>query len=66
MAELQITDLQVGTGDEAASGRQVDVHYTGTLTDGKKFDSSLDRGRALRSPSARAWSSRAGTRASRA
>lgn len=45
MAELQITDLQVGTGDEAASGRQVDVHYTGTLTDGKKFDSSLDRGR---------------------
>lgn len=45
MAELQIQDLQVGTGDEAASGRQVDVHYTGTLTDGKKFDSSLDRGR---------------------
>ena len=45
MAELQIQDLQVGTGDEATSGRQVDVHYTGTLTDGKKFDSSLDRGR---------------------
>ena len=44
MSKLEITDIQVGTGDEATSGRQVDVHYTGWLTDGKKFDSSLDRG----------------------
>ena len=45
MAELLIEDLQAGTGPEAVAGRDVDVHYTGRLTDGKKFDSSLDRGR---------------------
>jgi FKBP-type peptidyl-prolyl cis-trans isomerase FkpA len=42
---LQSEDLQVGTGAEATSGKKVSVHYTGTLTDGSKFDSSLDRGR---------------------
>lgn len=42
--ELQITDTQAGTGDEAQEGMMVTVHYTGTLTDGTKFDSSLDRG----------------------
>ncbi len=42
--DLQIEDLQAGQGDEAASGATVDVHYTGWLTDGSKFDSSLDRG----------------------
>jgi FKBP-type peptidyl-prolyl cis-trans isomerase FkpA len=42
--DLQIEDLQVGDGVEAASGSTVDVHYTGWLTDGTKFDSSLDRG----------------------
>jgi len=44
MSKLEITDLHVGTGDEATSGCLVDVHYTGWLTDGSKFDSSLDRG----------------------
>ena len=40
---LQIEELQVGTGAEAKAGQKVDVHYTGWLTDGKKFDSSHDR-----------------------
>lgn len=50
MADLQIEDLQVGTGAEATAGRSVDVHYTGWLTNGKKFDSSLDRGRPFSFP----------------
>lgn len=40
---LIIEDLSVGEGDEAVSGKRVTVHYTGWLTDGTKFDSSLDR-----------------------
>jgi FKBP-type peptidyl-prolyl cis-trans isomerase len=42
---LEIDDLSPGTGTEATEGRSVSVHYTGTLTNGEKFDSSLDRGR---------------------
>jgi FKBP-type peptidyl-prolyl cis-trans isomerase FkpA len=40
---LQIEDLVVGTGAEATPGHRVTVHYTGWLTNGKKFDSSHDR-----------------------
>jgi len=43
MAELIIEDLTPGTGDLAAAGQTVSVHYTGWLTDGTKFDSSVDR-----------------------
>ena len=39
---LQYWDIKVGTGDEAKSGSQVKVHYTGWLATGKKFDSSVD------------------------
>ena len=41
---LVIEELVVGTGNTAASGQKVSVHYTGWLTNGTKFDSSKDRG----------------------
>ena len=44
---LTIEDLIVGTGDAANAGQKVSVHYTGWTTDGKKFDSSKDRGQAF-------------------
>jgi len=37
-------DIVVGTGDEATPGKNVTVHYTGTLENGKQFDSSRGRG----------------------
>ena len=40
---LVIEDLEVGSGATAAAGKRVSVHYTGWLTDGRKFDSSKDR-----------------------
>ena len=51
ITSLQVTDIKVGTGAAATSGKQVSVHYTGWLYDpkaadrhGRKFDSSRDRG----------------------
>ena len=41
---LQYEDTKVGTGKEAKDGTSIAVHYTGYLTDGTKFDSSVDRG----------------------
>jgi rhodanese-related sulfurtransferase len=42
--ELKIEITQEGSGAVAENGMSVSVHYTGKLTDGTKFDSSLDRG----------------------
>jgi len=41
---LKYVDMTVGDGTLAESGKTVSVHYTGWLTDGTKFDSSVDRG----------------------
>ena len=41
---LKVIDIAVGTGAEPKSGDTVSVNYTGWLSDGTKFDSSLDKG----------------------
>ncbi len=41
---LKVEDVLNGSGDGAKSGDTVSVHYSGFLTDGQKFDSSIDRG----------------------
>lgn len=44
---LVYEDLQVGDGATAKSGDTVTVNYTGWLTNGTKFDSSIDRGKTF-------------------
>ncbi len=46
--KLVINDEKVGDGVEALAGKLVTVHYTGRLTDGTKFDSSVDRNQPFR------------------
>jgi FKBP-type peptidyl-prolyl cis-trans isomerase len=47
---LQYIDLKVGTDATAQAGQTVTVHYTGWLENGKKFDSSIDRGQPFSFP----------------
>ena len=47
---LKYYDLEVGEGPSPEPGQLVSVHYTGWLEDGKKFDSSLDRGQPFTFP----------------
>ena len=44
MEKLKIEDITIGTGSEVKTGDTVVMHYSGTLKDGTKFDSSYDRG----------------------
>lgn len=47
---LQYIDLKIGAGAIARAGTNVSVHYTGWLENGKKFDSSVDRGQPFSFP----------------
>lgn len=44
---LHIEDMVIGSGAEAKKNREITVHYTGWLSDGTQFDSSVERGQPL-------------------
>jgi peptidylprolyl isomerase len=47
--QLEIEDLVEGTGEEAAAGHTVEVHYVGvSWQNGREFDSSWDRGKTFK------------------
>jgi len=47
---LKYEDMTIGTGATAETGKTAVMHYTGTLTNGTKFDSSRDRGETFPVP----------------
>src|SRR5688572_28642818 len=47
-SKFKIEDLKKGEGDEVHSGDYITIHYDGTLTNGKKFDSSYERGQPFK------------------
>lgn len=48
-SDLQVEDLEVGTGTEATPGTSVEVHYAGVAwSTGKEFDASWNRGQTFR------------------
>ncbi|MEM8758407.1 MAG: FKBP-type peptidyl-prolyl cis-trans isomerase [Planctomycetota bacterium] len=49
-SDVQINDLEQGSGDECQAGATVKVHYRGTLMDGTEFDSSYSRGEPIEFP----------------
>jgi peptidylprolyl isomerase len=50
-ANLEITDITVGGGDEAVAGKRVSVHYVGVAhSTGEEFDASWNRGEAFTFP----------------
>ena len=48
--DLEVEDIEIGTGLEAVPGKTVSVHYTGRLEDGTVFDSSIERGEPIEFP----------------
>ncbi|MDQ3049243.1 MAG: FKBP-type peptidyl-prolyl cis-trans isomerase [Bacteroidota bacterium] len=50
LSGLKYVITQQGTGPKPVTGKMVAVHYTGYLTDGTKFDSSVDRGEPIKFP----------------
>jgi peptidylprolyl isomerase len=47
--QLELDDIELGDGDEAVSGRHVEVHYVGvSWQTGKQFDASWDRGQTFK------------------